>query len=178
MAFGGVTGNHPSDVPQLHPAADDGRNLRWLARIMRKHTALRLAAALATVSVAGVTLTGCSVIRDSLSDMHEESFSTYQSAKDGWRGSDIPAWIPADATDLHNRATGKGDNISVRVTTDSDPVGECVEEERFTIAALNADWTPEKFPDEVLICGDYAVMPVEDGWFAWTPARNPNVTTN
>jgi len=178
MAFGGVIGNHPSDVPRLHPAADDGRNPRWLARIMRKNTTLRLAAALATITVAGVTLTGCSVIRDSLSDMHEESFSTYQSAKDGWRGSDIPAWIPADATDLHNRATGKGDNISVRVTTDSDPVGECVEEERFTIAALNADWTPEKFPDEVLICGDYAVMPFEDGWFAWTPARNPNVTTN
>jgi len=143
---------------------------------MRKTTTARITVSLTAAIIAGAALTGCSAVRDALSDMHEESFTTYESAKDGWRGSAIPEWIPADSTDLHNRATGKGDNISVRVTTDSQPSGECVEEERFTIAALNADWTPQKFPDTVLICGDYAVMPYEDGWFAWTPARNPYIT--
>ena len=128
-----------------------------------------------------VTLGGCAAIGDVFSKQHRENFDTHAAAADGWVGVDIPAWIPADATDLRNLATSDESVAVIRVVSDSPLAGDCVEAERRGIPALSAewaddDWDTKGFPEEVLLCGDYEVVPVGDGWLGWFTATQPGQT--
>jgi hypothetical protein len=127
------------------------------------------------------SLAGCTAIDDLLSKEHREQFPTYAEADEGWVGVDIPAWIPDDATDLRNLATTDETVAIVRVVTDSPLVGSCETTERSGIPALSADWADlgwdtTGFPDEVERCGDYEIVPTEDGWLGWFQAREPGQT--
>ena len=51
-------------------------------------------------------------------------------------------------------------------TTPSEPIG-CTEADRHGAPTLAADWSTEKWPDRVLACGKYEVMPLGDGWLGW-----------
>lgn len=86
-----------------------------------------------------------------------------------------PRLDPADATDLRNRATFDETVAVVRVVTDTEPDG-CSPAERRGLPALSADWSAEKWPDEVLLCGDYEVMPMDDGWLGWFNATESGQT--
>ena len=57
-------------------------------------------AAGAAVLLAAASLTGCSQLLDSLHKVHQESYTSYAEAAEGWVGVDIPSWIPEDATEL------------------------------------------------------------------------------
>jgi hypothetical protein len=127
------------------------------------------------------SLAGCSAISDVLSKQHREQFATYDEAADGWVGVGIPDWIPSDATDLRNLATGDETVAVVRVVTGSPLPTECATVERRGIPALSADWadldwSTEGFPDEVHDCGDYEVVPTDDGWLGWFNATEPGQT--
>lgn len=129
------------------------------------------ASAAATAFVGGallIALTGCSQIIHTLANQHEEHFETYPAAAEGWVGVDIPTWIPDDATDLRNLATTDESVAVVRVVTDSPLAGDCETEERRGIPQLDAEWSTEEWPAEIERCGDYEVMPMDDGWLGWT----------
>jgi len=119
-----------------------------------------------------IALTGCSEVDDLLSQRHRETFPTYAEAERSWVGVDIPGWIPRDSVDLNNLATNDETVSVIRVTTLSEPVG-CEPGERTGIPALAAEWSTEKWPAQVLTCGDYEVMPLDDGWLGWFNATEP-----
>lgn len=120
-----------------------------------------------------IALAGCAQIGDVFSRQHREDFPTYAAAADGWVGVDIPDWIPADATDLHNVATLDETVAVIRVVTESGLAGSCAPAEREGIPQLVADWSTDEWPDEVQRCGDYEVMPMDDGWLGWYQADEP-----
>lgn len=127
------------------------------------------------------TLAGCTQIGDALSRQHREDFATYDEAREGWVGVDLPAWIPRDATDLRNLATADETVAVVRVDSGSDLRGDCTTTERRGIPALTADWTDlgwdtNGFPAEVWSCGDYEVVPAPDGWLGWFNATESGQT--
>lgn len=125
------------------------------------------ATAAAVVGALVLTLTGCAGIQHLLQNEHEETFATYAEAEDGWVGVDIPPWIPRDASDLHNLATNDEQVSVVRVATSSQPEGSCTPADRRGLPALTAEWSAEKFPATVMVCGDYELMPMDDGWLGW-----------
>ncbi len=126
-------------------------------------------------------LAGCSAIGDVLSRQHREDFATYEDAAEGWVGVGIPAWIPTDATGIRNLATADETVSVVRVVTESPLAGECETAERRGIPVLSAewadlDWSTVGFPDEVERCGDYEIVPTDDGWLGWFSATEPGQT--
>jgi hypothetical protein len=112
-----------------------------------------------------VALTGCTTIRDSLTNRHELAFDDYTAAADGWES--LPDWVPTDATDVRVRETTNAPIAIVGISSASDPV-DCTEAERKYIPGLGGDWAPTDYPHSVLRCGDYEVMATDTGWFGWT----------
>jgi hypothetical protein len=125
-----------------------------------------------------ITVTGCAQIDNLLSRQHEETFTTYAQAERDWVGVDIPHWIPDDATELRNLATFDETIAVIRVVTDSELAGDCVADERVGIPALDVDWSTQDWPDEVQRCGDYEVIPMDDGWLGWFNATEEGQTPN
>jgi hypothetical protein len=125
-----------------------------------------------------IAVTGCTQIGNLLSQQHEETFSTYSHAQRDWVGVDIPSWIPDDATHLRNLATLDETVSVIRIVTDSGLAGECAPDDRSGIPALAADWSTEDWPDLVQRCGDYEVMPLDDGWLGWFNATEEGQTPN
>lgn len=123
-----------------------------------------------------IALAGCAQISDLLTHRHEESFATYQTAARDWVGVDIPQWIPDDATDLRNRATTDETVAIIRVVTDSPLAGECATADRRGLPALDPEWSTDRWPAQVQRCGDYEVIPMEDGWLGWFNATEPGQT--
>lgn len=135
-------------------------------------------AAGAAVLLAASALTGCAQLLDSLHQVHQESFTSYREAADGWVGVDIPSWIPDDASELHNYATLDESQAVIGVTSSSQPVG-CTDAPRRTLPFATTDWAPSdalELPDggllnDVFLCGDYEVVPYGDGWLGWFSAE-------
>jgi hypothetical protein len=134
---------------------------------------IALGAAAAGLSV--IALTGCAAVQHLLQHEHEESFATYAEAQQDWIGVGVPAWIPADSTDLHNLATDDESQSVIRVTSASTPVG-CSDADRQGLPALTADWAPQEWPNSVLSCGEYEVVPLDDGWLGWFNAAETGDT--
>src|SRR5690606_158121 len=137
----------------------------------------------ATVLLAAAALSGCSQLLDELHRGHQESFASYSEAAEGWVGVDIPPWIPADATELHDYATFNEAQSVVGVRSDSQPVG-CADAERRGLPFATPDWAPAdmlELPDggllgDVFLCGDYEVVPYGDGWVGWFSATEEGRT--
>jgi hypothetical protein len=125
---------------------------------MSRFDSATVAASAFATGILLIGLTGCAEIHNLVSQQHEEHFATYAAAKKDWEGVDTPGWIPDDATDLRNVAT----------------LDETVARE--SIPPLAVDWSTEGWPDEVQRCGDYEVMPMEDGWLGWFQAAAPGQT--
>jgi len=123
-----------------------------------------------------ISLTGCSQIANLIARQHEESYATYEAAERDWVGVDLPGWIPEDATGLRNLATNDETVGVIRVISDSPLAGDCTTEERRGIPTLAADWSTQAWPDEVQRCGDYEVMPMDDGWLGWFNATKQGQT--
>ena len=143
---------------------------------MSRLDAANAATAAFAVGAVLIALTGCAQISDVLSNQHREEFATYEEAVDGWVGVDIPAWIPADSTDLRNLATVDETVAVVRVVTDSKLPRTCQLVPREGLPQLAVDWSTQKWPDEVQRCGDYEVMAMDDGWLGWFQADEAGQT--
>ena len=134
---------------------------------MKKINAL---AALTAVAFTALALTGCSAtsIKDAFTNRHEETFATYDEASDGWAADEIPTWIPTDGTEIRSRATGDLTARVAQVMTESDPAAtNCGTTARTELPGIGADWQPEEYPDDIIRCGDWEIMPIEGGWFGW-----------
>lgn len=140
-------------------------------------------AAGAAVLLAAASLTGCSQLLDSLHKVHQESYTSYAEAAEGWVGVDIPSWIPEDATELHNYATLDETQSVIGVTSSSQPV-DCTDAPRRALPFATTDWAPAEaleLPDggllsDVLLCGDYEVVPYGEGWLGWFSAEEKGQT--
>lgn len=131
-----------------------------MASFPRTLTALALAGALA------LTLSGCS-FEALVTNSHEDHFADYESAAEKWVGSEIPGWIPTDATGIRRLATHDERISVIRIETGSTPRGTCTEQPRAGVPVLTASWTAAERPDVVTVCGGYEIMPTEDGWLGW-----------
>ncbi|AYF97455.1 hypothetical protein [Protaetiibacter intestinalis] len=137
----------------------------------------------AAVLLLAVSLTGCAQLVNGLTHVHEESFPDYAAAADGWVGVEIPAWIPDDATGLHNYATEDETQSIIRIDSPSDPV-DCEPGDRTTMPFETPDWVPSEalqkddgsLLEDALHCGDYQVIPYADGWVGWFAAAEQGQT--
>lgn len=127
----------------------------------------------ATILALGVLaafgLTGCTAIAEQL---HHEASHTFSSTTDlagNWNRS-VP-WLPADATEIRTHESTTGDPAILRADTKTklDPA-RCAEIDRQSAPTFDEPWSPKSvYVDKVWVCGDWAVIPTDNGWFGWTP---------
>jgi len=145
-------------------AEDDQRRSFRESVGMKKSRTLAL---LPIAALAATALSGCAVMDDL---RHESStdFATVSELSDGW--DKTAPWLPADASDIRTREATNGDSAILRATStaDLDPA-QCAEIERQSAPVYEQDWSPNAFVDHAWVCGDWTVIPTEDGWFGWTP---------
>ena len=125
----------------------------------------KTAAFIAVGLAASVALTGCSGLKDSLTNRHELSYDDYAAAAESWTA--IPSWIPTDAAAIRLRETTNAPVAVVQLLSATDPV-DCAPADRKYIPGIGGDWVPTDYPHEVLRCGDWEVMSINGGWFGWT----------
>jgi len=133
--------------------------------------------AIAAVGLTLATLSGCSNVSDALSTRHEEYFDTYADAQAGWVDGEIPAWIPTDSTGVRSVTSKETASRIVHVTTKSKLVGECETGPTPKLDPLSSGWTPNTFPSEVTVCGEYSIMEFDGGWFGWYGTEPAPVST-
>jgi hypothetical protein len=132
-----------------------------------KKTRTVLLAILATISIAA--LTGCASIQGALQKESAAEFDTAADIADEWDKS--APWLPEDATDIRIHQASEGDPAVLLSTSDAelDP-SLCVEVERQSAATFTVDGAPDSYAaDNVFACGDWAVIPADNGWYGWTP---------
>ena len=132
-------------------------------------TRTRGAAALALAVIASVSLTGCVSIPQLLQNESSSTFPDAATVAADWDKS--APWLPADATDISVYESTNGDPASLRATSGAslDPA-QCVEVDRQSAPTFVLDDTPDVYKiDTVFACGDWAVVPTDDGWYGWTP---------
>ena len=131
---------------------------------MRKTSAL-LAAPF--VAVALISLSGCAVL-DVVRHETGTDFDTTMDLANHWDKS--APWLPADATDITTRESTQGDPAILRAvsTSELDPA-LCAEVERQSGPVFEQDWSVDAFVDTAWACGDWTVIPTDDGWYGWTP---------
>ena len=116
---------------------------------------------------AATALSGCAVM-DQLQHESSTDFATVAELADGW--DKTAPWLPTDASDIRTREATNGDSAILRATTDTvlDPA-KCAEIDRQSAPVYEQDWSPNAFVDTAWVCGDWTVIPTDDGWFGWTP---------
>lgn len=114
-------------------------------------------------------LSGCA-IGDTLNIETESEFPTTAEVSADWDKS--APWLPEDATDILIREVQKADSAVLLATTSSelDPA-LCVETERRSAPMFTVDGAPDAYTDRAFACGDWTVIPSDDGWYGWTPSH-------
>lgn len=128
-----------------------------------------VALTLATTAVAALALTGCTSLQEAIRD---ESSGTYADAAALDAAWDKTApWLPDDASGISMHQTVNGDPASLLIASDSDlDPTQCAEVDRQSAPTFTIDDAPNVFTiDTVYACGDWAVVPTDDGWYGWTP---------
>jgi len=124
----------------------------------------------ALIAVGLLSLTGCSAV-DSI--VHKQSTSTFDDVEAFRDGADLDAsWVPADATAITERTSTieKAPDAVILLTSSSSLSDECTEVERSSAPSWVLDDAPDPYKAEtVFVCGDWSVIPTDDGWFGWTP---------
>lgn len=131
----------------------------------------RTAIAAPALLLAGLlSLAGCSAY-DSL--VHKQATSTFDDAAAFHEGAEVDAdWIPADAAEITVRTSTLEDAADAVILLSGDAAlpPSCVEVERFSAPAWTLDGAPDPYAAKtVFACGDWSVMPTDDGWYGWTP---------
>jgi hypothetical protein len=127
--------------------------------------ARRISIAALALLTAGI-LSGCSM--ETLQNETSDEFDTVADLTTAW---DLPvAWLPDDSVDIRTHSAINGDLAIVRATTDEslDPAS-CAEVERQSGPVYEEDWSPSPWVDTVWACGDWSIIPTDDGWYGWTP---------
>lgn len=131
----------------------------------------RTAIAAPALLLAGLlSLAGCSAY-DSL--VHKQATSTFDDVAAFHDGAEVEAdWIPADATEITVRTSTMENAADAVILLSSGAAlpDACVEVERHSAPAWALDEAPDAYAaNTVFACGDWTVMPADDGWYGWTP---------
>jgi len=115
-------------------------------------------------------LGGCAAVDDLL---HKQSTRTFDDAGAFRADSPVDAdWVPDDATALTLRTSTieDADDAVLLLTSSGTLPDDCVKAERTSAPTLMFDDGPAAYEAKtVLVCGDWSVIPSDDGWFGWTP---------
>ncbi|WP_149084384.1 MULTISPECIES: hypothetical protein [Microbacterium] len=116
-------------------------------------------------------LGGCAAVDDLV---HGQSTRTFDDADAFRTDAAVEAeWVPADATALTLRtSTAKDADDAVLLLKSASTMlpGACVETERTSAPSWALDDAPSAYEaSTVFACGNWSVIPAEDGWFGWTP---------
>ncbi len=130
-------------------------------------TTSRLLTLSALMLASAAALSGCSII-DTLSNEKASEYDSSAALVAEWEKS--APWLPSDATDIRIRETPDAAPAVLLATSsgDLDPA-TCVETERLSAPAFSVEGSPSPFVDRAFACGDWTVIPTDDGWFGWTP---------
>lgn len=161
MSSGSATRIHPqSDAPTV-PVAHDGDMTRTPRRA--------LSFALLVAIPLGMVLTGCSLIDGFNPKERSVSYDTAAEVTDQWKG-DAP-WLPADATDIEIRESTLDGTAVLLAASDANLDPElCASVPRQSAPAYRVDGSPDPYKaKEIFVCGTWAVMASDDGWFGWNP---------
>lgn len=127
-------------------------------------------AASALIAAGLVALTGCSAF-DQIA--HKQATSTFDDVDGVDEGTDLDAgWLPSDATAITVRTSTIDDaaDAVILLASTSPLTGDCSEVERRSAPSWTLDGAPDVYDaDTVFACGDWSVIPTDDGWYGWTP---------
>lgn len=129
----------------------------------------RAALALAATTAVALSLTGCTSIQQMLQHESTGTFADTETLVADW--DKTAPWLPADATDISVHESTDGDPASLVATSDAAlDLSQCAEVDRQSAPTFAIDGTPNIYKiDTVYACGDWAVVPTDDGWYGWTP---------
>jgi len=131
-------------------------------------TKTRLITTIALAAVATFALAGCSDIMDELRNESASTFETTSELAKKWDKS--APWLPSDATTISVRESLAGDPAVLLATSaEALDASMCAETERRSAPAFSLDGSPSPYTDTVFVCGDWAVIATDGGWFGWTP---------
>ncbi len=130
-----------------------------------------VAYALAALIPAAAVLSGCSIVDEVLYQERSAEFATAADLTTEWAGS--APWVPDDASDIRIREKTDGEVVTMLLSSGSELDGAlCAETDRRSAPALAVEDAPDAFAaSEVWACGDWAIIPADGGWFAWTPSH-------
>lgn len=131
----------------------------------------RHALVLAALSALAVTaLTGCAPILDTLRNEAASTYPTSAELVEGW--GKAAAWLPDDSTQISIRETPDADPAVLLATSSAalDPA-LCTETVRRSAPIFTVEGAPDAYVESVFACGDWAVIPTDDGWYGWTPSH-------
>ncbi|MDJ1114561.1 hypothetical protein [Microbacterium dauci] len=114
-------------------------------------------------------VSGCAVVDDVV---HGKAATTYSTAAELADDRDIAAaWLPDDATEIEVvSSTRTADTASIVFRSDEGVRG-CVTTERRSAPTMVIDSGPDVYAiDEVMVCGDWAVVESDGLFSGWTPA--------
>jgi len=154
---------HPEADALARAVADDG----GMSSTTRKR-AVAVTAPLAAALLL-VTLTGCADIKDTITRQASGEFATSADLAAQWNKQ--ASWLPTDAVSIITRESTATDEASLTAVSESelDPQ-QCAEVERRSAPLFHIDGAPDVYEfDRAFACGEWSVVPTDDGWYGWTP---------
>ena len=155
-------------------AADARRiPLRWTGSMPRPRSVRALAAApLAAIAV--LTLGGCGAASTMGGMTTPADARVYATAADA--DGRLPAWIPADATDVRIKTSlrGEGAILGFRSATPADQLGCATAPADAPAPSVQDTWWPDPSPAATMTCGDGWLAAADgDAVRAWLPKGSP-----
>jgi len=147
--------------------------LRWTGSMPRRPSARTLAAVPISVALV-VALGGCgaaSTVGGMTTPTDARIYATTADA-DGR----LPAWIPADATDIRIKTSlrGEGAILAFRSATPADRLGCDAAPADAPAPAVRDTWWPDPSPAAAMACGDgWSAAADGDVVHAWLPPGSP-----
>jgi len=159
----------PSSPPLPTASRAGSRAVAGDPRI-RSSRPLRLGVVGGLALVVGLGATGCTVVDEVL---HGERAGSYDDAAALAEQRDI-AWVPNDASAIDLLESSRADDAATVLLDSDEPLpADCVIVPRIsgpTMTMTTERALPETYKaEEVSLCGDWAVLPTDDGWYGWTP---------
>jgi len=157
-------------------AADARRRpLGWTGIMPRRPSARPLVAVPLAIALA-LPLSGCGAASAVGGMTTPADARVYATAADA--GGRIPAWIPADATDVRIKASLRGDGaiLEFRSATPADRLGCSAAPADAPAPSVQDTWWPDPSPAATMTCGDGWLAAADgDAVHAWLPKGSPAV---
>ena len=133
-----------------------------------KNSARYLAVSAAAIAGA-IALSGCSAVDEIAYKQRSLEFVDQSAlAADGTRKI---AWVPSDGTGIKIVESTVASDAALLVTSSSDlDQTMCLPHARLSAPSYTMEGAPDVYAiSDAFVCGDWTVVPTEDGWYGWTP---------